>query len=168
MTQLKRLRWILVHVGISSHCFTLQLRLTKCLCFTSKFINLYLAVLPAIKKSGEYGLPQPKLLYPFKKTTKDYGIYEKDLTQFETLLSEWTSDKFMYPMHALKVVKDSNSAILQAEEIRNMSADVTSQFSVLFHLKFYLQLDPVIFSQFGKTGENVVQIKIAEDKLILA
>lgn len=119
--------------------------------------------LPRLK---EYGLPQPKILFPFRKTYDGHAVYNKTLTGYDETSFAWSSDKFAFPYHALKVTRAAN-VLLEVSDISEIAAEVTTEFTVAFNLRFVLWDTPVTFCQFGSTASSGIEIIIEGDKLTI-
>ena len=113
----------------------------------------------------EFNLPVPKLLFPFKNSFDGwYGELNKTISGHENLIFGWEDDKYGFPSHALHVTQTSSS-IVKASGITD-AIDVSSQFSVLFHLKFQFAPDSVTLCQFGDSNDDIkLTFVINQDKL---
>ena len=113
----------------------------------------------------EFGLPVPLLLLPFKNNFDGYGVYNESLVGHETLTFQWKPDKYEFPLHALYVMPSIPVPIVKLDDISDVAGAVSSQFSVLFHLRFIVSTSPVVFCQFGDTSGNLLKVMINEDIL---
>ncbi|XP_057292100.1 uncharacterized protein LOC130614680 isoform X2 [Hydractinia symbiolongicarpus] len=113
------------------------------------------------------GLPQPLILFTFSNvlnSASSFATFNKTLVgpSFKTI---WTEDKFSFPDHAVQVFRNAGNQILSVADIQDVVEVVTTEFTILFHVKITYWTHPVVVIQFGESGDEVLRVVIDNDKL---
>lgn len=77
----------------------------------------------------------------------------------------WTEDKFFFPDHSVQVFRNAGNQILSVADIQDVVEVVTTEFTILFHVKITYWTHPVVVIQFGESGDAVLRVIIDNDRL---